>query len=62
MSTMADFQVSPDGLTPTIDEESPSSLNGSVEVEDSQDIESKWGFPLSALYKLSLTFFRGKGR
>ena len=59
---MADFRVSPDGLTPTVDEESPATLNGSVEVEDTEDIEAKWGFPLPALYKLSLTFYRGKGR
>ncbi|XP_071799687.1 Golgi resident protein GCP60-like [Asterias amurensis] len=57
---MADFRVSPDGLTPTVDEESPATLNGSVEVEDTEDIEAKWGFPLPALYKLSLTFYREK--
>ncbi|XP_022090653.1 Golgi resident protein GCP60-like [Acanthaster planci] len=57
---MADFLVSPDGMTPTVGEDLPNSTEATPVAKDGLDVESQWGFSLPELYKLSLTFFKDK--
>ncbi|XP_071476525.1 Golgi resident protein GCP60-like [Diadema antillarum] len=56
---MSDFRVSPDGLTPLVDDDDAASSQGSSATDDKTgDILKESGFTLDELYKLCLTFYK----
>ena len=57
---MSDFRVSPDGLTPLVDDESQSSEDTAITIEQIPDILKNSGFKLDELFKLCVTFYKGK--
>ncbi|XP_072030535.1 Golgi resident protein GCP60-like isoform X2 [Amphiura filiformis] len=59
---MADFRVSPDGLTPLVEDETQETpvANTNGTEEGNEGVEEKWGFNVDDLYKLSLKFYKEK--
>ena len=69
LNKMADYRISPDGMTPMIDDENTQAESrAAIPAEETNggggdacdSLEEKWGFPLEELYKLCLNFYKGQ--